>query len=267
MADPLVGRVLDGRYLVRSRIARGGMATVYLAVDQRLDREVALKVMHAGLGDDEEFVRRFTQEARSAARLSHPGVVQVYDQGEHDGVVFLAMEHVRGRTLRDVMDERGPLSPREALDVLEPGARRARRGARRRHRAPRREARERAGRRRRPHQGRRLRARPGRRQRHHQPDRAAHRHRRLPRTRAGRARTGRRPQRRVRHRRAAVRACSPPPSRSAARPPCRSRSSTSPARCRRPPRGRRRCPPRWTTWWPPPPPATPPTGRRTPASC
>ena len=120
VSDPLVGRLLDGRYAVCSRIARGGMATVYLAVDQRLDRDVAVKVMHPGLSADEDFVRRFIREARSAARLSHPGIVQVFDQGEDDGVVFLAMEHVAGRTLRDLMHERGPLTAREALDVLEP---------------------------------------------------------------------------------------------------------------------------------------------------
>jgi eukaryotic-like serine/threonine-protein kinase len=120
VSDPLVGRVLDGRYAIRSRIARGGMASVYLAVDQRLDREVAVKVMHASLVSDDDFVRRFIHEARSAARLTHPGVVQVFDQGEDDGVVFLAMEHVPGRTLRDLMRERGPLTPREALDLLEP---------------------------------------------------------------------------------------------------------------------------------------------------
>jgi eukaryotic-like serine/threonine-protein kinase len=120
VSDPLVGRVLDGRYAIRSRIARGGMASVYLAVDRRLDREVAVKVMHAGLVSDDDFVRRFIHEARSAARLTHPGVVQVFDQGEDDGVVFLAMEHVPGRTLRDLMRDRGPLTPREALDLLEP---------------------------------------------------------------------------------------------------------------------------------------------------
>ncbi|MGN6302341.1 MAG: Stk1 family PASTA domain-containing Ser/Thr kinase [Angustibacter sp.] len=120
VADPLVGRELDGRYVVRSRIARGGMATVYLALDQRLDRDVALKVMHANLVDDEAFVSRFTREARSAARLNHPGIVQVFDQGSHDGVVFLAMEYVPGRTLRDVMRDRGPMTPHEALDLLEP---------------------------------------------------------------------------------------------------------------------------------------------------
>jgi serine/threonine-protein kinase len=118
--DPLVGRTLDGRYRVIARLARGGMATVYEGVDTRLDRPVALKVMHPGLAEDHAFVARFSQEARSAARLSHPGVVAVYDQGEDSGTVFLAMEFVRGRTLRDLLRERGRLSPREALDVLEP---------------------------------------------------------------------------------------------------------------------------------------------------
>jgi eukaryotic-like serine/threonine-protein kinase len=120
VADPLVGRVLEGRYAVQSRIARGGMATVYLAVDQRLDREVALKVMHPDLAQDEEFLRRFIREARSAARLSHPGVVAVYDQGQDDGSWFLVMEYVPGRTLRDLINERGRLTPREALSLLDP---------------------------------------------------------------------------------------------------------------------------------------------------
>ncbi|MGH8893078.1 MAG: protein kinase domain-containing protein, partial [Actinomycetes bacterium] len=118
--DPLVGRVLDGRYHVGSRLARGGMATVYEAHDNRLDRTIALKVMHPSLADDEEFVSRFIREAHSAARLSHPNVVAVYDQGADQGIVFLAMELVRGRTLRDLIRERGNLSPRQALEVLEP---------------------------------------------------------------------------------------------------------------------------------------------------
>jgi beta-lactam-binding protein with PASTA domain len=118
--DPLVGRVLDGRYHVVSRLARGGMATVYEAVDSRLDRTIALKVMHPGLAEDEEFVSRFIREAKSAARLSHPNVVAVYDQGADDGHVFLAMEHVPGRTLRDLLREVGRLNPRQALEVFEP---------------------------------------------------------------------------------------------------------------------------------------------------
>ena len=120
VTDPLVGRLLDGRYRVDGRLARGGMATVYQALDTRLDRPVALKVMHAGLAEDHAFVSRFIREARSAARLSHPGVVAVYDQGDDNGTVFLAMEYVAGRTLRDWLRERGRLTPREAFDVLEP---------------------------------------------------------------------------------------------------------------------------------------------------
>nr|WP_240917904.1 Stk1 family PASTA domain-containing Ser/Thr kinase [Phycicoccus sp. HDW14] len=95
------------------------MATVYLALDERLDREVALKVMRPHLAHDETFVSRFRREARSAAALSHPNVVAVYDQGQDDGSVFLAMEYVPGLTLRDVLREEGTLSPRAALDVLE----------------------------------------------------------------------------------------------------------------------------------------------------
>jgi len=117
--DQLVGRTLDGRYLVESRIARGGMATVYLAVDTRLEREVALKVMHPHLADDDSFVARFVREARSAARLSHPNVVQVFDQGADGDLLYLAMEHLPGRTLRGALTERGVLTPREALTVTE----------------------------------------------------------------------------------------------------------------------------------------------------
>jgi serine/threonine-protein kinase len=96
------------------------MATVYLAVDRRLDRTIAIKVMHPQLAEDEEFVSRFIREAKSAARLSHPNVVAVYDQGADDGTVFLAMEHVAGRTLRDLMREKGRLSPRQTLEIMEP---------------------------------------------------------------------------------------------------------------------------------------------------
>ena len=120
LRDPLVGQVLDGRYHVESRIASGGMATVYLALDRRLDREVALKVLHPDLAADPEFVQRFVREARSAARLSHPNVVQVFDQGSDGDRLYLAMEYLPGRTLRDVIGERGALTPREALSVLEP---------------------------------------------------------------------------------------------------------------------------------------------------
>ncbi|MDI9888044.1 Stk1 family PASTA domain-containing Ser/Thr kinase [Streptomyces sp. HNM0645] len=120
LQDPLVGQVLDGRYRVDARIAVGGMATVYRAVDTRLDRVLALKVMHPALAADASFVERFIREAKSVARLSHPNVVGVYDQGAEGAYVYLAMEYVAGCTLRDVLRERGALRPRAALDILEP---------------------------------------------------------------------------------------------------------------------------------------------------
>ncbi|MFE9672836.1 Stk1 family PASTA domain-containing Ser/Thr kinase [Streptomyces sp. NPDC006259] len=120
LQDPLVGQVLDGRYRVDARIAVGGMATVYRAVDTRLDRVLALKVMHPALAADVSFVERFIREAKSVARLAHPNVVQVFDQGTDGSYVYLAMEYVAGCTLRDVLRERGALQPRAALDILEP---------------------------------------------------------------------------------------------------------------------------------------------------
>ena len=119
LARPPIGQLLDGRYRVESLIARGGMATVYLGTDTRLDRTVALKIMHAELANDEDFVRRFVDEARSVARLSHPNVVTVFDQGADGRTLYLAMEYVAGRTLRDLLNERGQLSPREALDIMD----------------------------------------------------------------------------------------------------------------------------------------------------
>jgi serine/threonine-protein kinase len=120
LQDPLVGQVLDGRYRVDARIAVGGMATVYRSLDTRLDRVLALKVMHPTLAADGSFVERFIREAKSVARLDHPNVVQVFDQGTDGSYVYLAMEYVAGCTLRDVLRERGALQPRAALDILEP---------------------------------------------------------------------------------------------------------------------------------------------------
>ena len=119
-ADSLVGRLVDGRYEVLERIAEGGMATVYLATDTRLDREVALKVLRSHLAADPDFVARFRREARSAARLSHPNIVAVHDQGEDGGAQFLVMEYVPGHTLREVIDREGALTPRAAIDLIVP---------------------------------------------------------------------------------------------------------------------------------------------------
>ncbi|MEJ5887687.1 Stk1 family PASTA domain-containing Ser/Thr kinase [Pseudokineococcus marinus] len=122
--DPLVGASVDGRYTVVRRIARGGMATVYLATDTRLDRDVALKVMHPHLAQDPDFVARFHREAVAAARVSSPSVVAVHDQGRDDrlahGTVYLVLEHVPGTTLRDLLAAEGLLSAGAALAVLEP---------------------------------------------------------------------------------------------------------------------------------------------------
>jgi eukaryotic-like serine/threonine-protein kinase len=118
--DPLVGGVLEGRYLLTARIARGGMSTVYRAVDTRLDRQVAVKVMSAGLSNDPAFGDRFAREARTAARLSHVNAVSVFDQGGDAGHVFLVMELVEGRTVRDLLRENAPLPPALALAVVEP---------------------------------------------------------------------------------------------------------------------------------------------------
>ncbi|MGE5133257.1 MAG: protein kinase domain-containing protein [Gemmatimonadota bacterium] len=114
-----IGHLLNGRYRVESHIARGGMADVYVGTDTRLDRPVALKIMRAELANDEDFVRRFIGEARSVARLSHPNVVAVYDQGADGRTLYLAMEYVRGQSLRALLDGRGRLAPAEALDIME----------------------------------------------------------------------------------------------------------------------------------------------------
>jgi serine/threonine-protein kinase len=117
--EALVGRVLNDRYLIGERIARGGMASVFQATDQRLDRPVAIKVMHHGLGDDKQFTERFVREAKSAAKLNHPNVVSVFDQGMDGEVTYLVMEYVPGRTLRDIMREESPMPPHRALELLE----------------------------------------------------------------------------------------------------------------------------------------------------
>lgn len=118
--DPLVGRMIDSRYHVEEFVARGGMATVYKATDTRLNRTVAIKVMHPTLAEDPDFVRRFEREARSAATFSHPSVVAVHDQGVDDDLVYLAMEYVDGTTLRGLLRDQGTLTAPVALSIVEP---------------------------------------------------------------------------------------------------------------------------------------------------
>lgn len=116
----VLGRTVDGRYRVERLLAHGGMASVYVATDTRLHRRIALKVMRPDLARDSSFVERFRREARAAARLSHPNVVGVYDQGEDGELVFLVMELVNGQTLRDLIADQAPLSVRQALAVMDP---------------------------------------------------------------------------------------------------------------------------------------------------
>jgi len=117
--DALIGQLVDGRYRVRSRIARGGMATVYVATDLRLERRVALKVMHAHLSDDSVFQSRFIQEARSAARLADPHVVNVFDQGQDGELAYLVMEYLPGITLRDLLKEQKRLTIAQTITVMD----------------------------------------------------------------------------------------------------------------------------------------------------
>ncbi len=116
----MVGVVLDRRYRIESRIARGGMSTVYRATDLRLDRPVAVKIMDPQFAADPQFLARFEFEARAVARLNHPGLVAVYDQGQDGDHVFLVMELVEGGTLRELLRERGPMPPHAAAAVAAP---------------------------------------------------------------------------------------------------------------------------------------------------
>jgi serine/threonine protein kinase/beta-lactam-binding protein with PASTA domain len=114
----LIGQLVSNRYLIERQVASGGMATVYLATDQRLDRQVALKVIHPHLANDSAFQEKFVLEAKTAAKLSHPNLVNVFDQGTDGQITFLVMEYVSGITLRDALKEYGPLPAVRALEML-----------------------------------------------------------------------------------------------------------------------------------------------------
>ncbi|WP_175988037.1 Stk1 family PASTA domain-containing Ser/Thr kinase [Microbacterium tenebrionis] len=118
-ADALIGRLVDGRYRVRARIARGGMATVYVATDLRLERRIALKVMHGHLSDDAVFQSRFIQEARAAARLADPHVVNVFDQGQDGELAYLVMEYLPGITLRELLREQKRLTVPQTISIMD----------------------------------------------------------------------------------------------------------------------------------------------------
>jgi len=118
-SDPLIGRIVDGRYEVLARVARGGMATVYEAQDTRLDRTVALKVMHPHLAESSDFVARFRRVARAAARLNHNGIVALYDQGHDAELSYLTMEFVSGTNVRELLRRGRPPNVADALDIVE----------------------------------------------------------------------------------------------------------------------------------------------------
>ena len=122
MSD-LTGELIDGRYQLLRQAANGGMATIYEALDTRLDRKVAVKIMHAHLAQDEAFVSRFIREAKAAAALTHPNIVAVQDQGwNQSGVpaVFLVMELIEGHTLREYLSERGRFEVKDAINYMTP---------------------------------------------------------------------------------------------------------------------------------------------------
>jgi beta-lactam-binding protein with PASTA domain/tRNA A-37 threonylcarbamoyl transferase component Bud32 len=110
--------IIDGRYRVIKRLGSGGMADVYCAEDQQLGRRVALKLLYRHFAEDEQFVERFRREASSAAGLQHPNIVGIYDRGEWNGTYYIAMEYIEGRTLKDVIRERGPAPPEAAVDIV-----------------------------------------------------------------------------------------------------------------------------------------------------
>ncbi|HEY7829125.1 MAG TPA: Stk1 family PASTA domain-containing Ser/Thr kinase [Solirubrobacteraceae bacterium] len=112
------GTIIDGRYEVLSRIGSGGMADVYLAQDALLGRQVALKLLQHRFAQDQEFVERFRREASSAAGLSHPNVVSIFDRGEWDGTYYIAMEYLPGRTLKAMVREGGPMDPASAIEIV-----------------------------------------------------------------------------------------------------------------------------------------------------
>ncbi len=118
--DPMVGHVLDDRYEILAKLARGGMATVYRARDLRLMRTIAVKIMRRDLGEDDDFAAKFDHEARAAATLNHPAVVGVFDQGIAQGQPYIVMEFVEGETLRRRISREAPLRPDEALELLDP---------------------------------------------------------------------------------------------------------------------------------------------------
>lgn len=113
----MIGKILEGRYEIVSELGGGGMARVYRGQDRLLNRNVTIKILREQYASDKEFLARFQREAQAVASLSHPNVVSIYDVGQEDGLHYLIMEYVEGRSLKDLISERAPLPPLEAIDI------------------------------------------------------------------------------------------------------------------------------------------------------
>src|ERR687896_1230268 len=116
MAISFINTLFDGRYRVMRKLGAGGMGNVYLAEDQELGRRVAIKILNDRHANDEQFVERFRREAKSAAGLSHPNIVSIYDRGEAEGTYYIAMEFLDGRTLKQLVLARGPAPVKVAIE-------------------------------------------------------------------------------------------------------------------------------------------------------
>ncbi|MBQ4634168.1 MAG: serine/threonine protein kinase, partial [Bacilli bacterium] len=112
------GQKINDRYKIIKTIGEGGMANVYLAEDEILNRQVAVKILRGDLAEDEKFVRRFQREAISASSLNHPNIVEVYDVGEDNGDYFIVMEYINGKNLKSLIKKRGALSLSEVIDIM-----------------------------------------------------------------------------------------------------------------------------------------------------
>lgn len=118
MKTMLEGRLLSERYLIEKTIGGGGMANVYLAKDTILHRDVAIKVLRLEYANDKEFITRFDREAQAATSLSHPNIVNIYDVGEEDHILYMVMEYVDGLTLKEYIQRYGPINVHEAIDIM-----------------------------------------------------------------------------------------------------------------------------------------------------
>ena len=112
------GRLLGNRYKVLEKVGEGGMARVYRGMDTKLNRQVAVKILYEQFAGDADFLRRFKQEAKAAARLTHPNIVNIYDEGEEDNIHYIIMEYVEGYTLKDLVQRDGRLKPEESVQIV-----------------------------------------------------------------------------------------------------------------------------------------------------